>query len=146
MKVILIKDVARLGRRLEVKEVPAGHAQNFLIPRKLAIPATPENMKRLSAEITKHDADKAESEKTFHEALTQLATRTVVYTTEANNQGHLFKGVNAHDIAEKLRGEGFSVTEEDIELPHPIKSVGVHDVSLVRGKEKGVCKLEIVKK
>lgn len=146
MKVILIKDVARLGRRLAVKEVPAGHAQNFLIPRKLAIPATPENMKRLSAEVTKHAKDTEESEKSFREALAKLGTETVTYSTEANEKGHLFKGVNARDIAEKLSGAGFSITEEDIELPHPLKSVGAHEVSLVRGSVKGVCKLEIVKK
>jgi large subunit ribosomal protein L9 len=146
MKVILIRDVARLGRRLEVKEVPAGHALNFLIPRKLSIPATPENMKRLSAEVTKHAEDREESEKSFHEALAKLGTETVVYVTEANDKGHLFKGVNARDIAEKLSGAGFSITEEDIELPHPLKSVGVHEVPLVRGSVKGVCKLEIVKK
>jgi large subunit ribosomal protein L9 len=146
MKVILIKDVARVGRRSEVKEVPSGHALNFLIPRKLAIPATPENMKRLNEEQRKQETKKGDSEKSFKEALDALEGVTVSYRVEANEQGHLFKGVNANDIAKHLEGEGFGIAPEDIHLEHPIKSVGVHQVPLTRGKEKGLCTLEIVKK
>lgn len=146
MKVILIKDVARLGRKSEVKDVPSGHAQNFLIPRKLAIPATPENMKRLSAEIAKQSAEREASEQSFHDAILVLASREIPYVAEANEQGHLFKGVNARDIASLLRGEGIAIMEDDIELPHPIKSTGVHEVALARGGEKGVLRLAVVAK
>lgn len=146
MKVILVRDVARLGRKSEVKEVPSGHAQNFLIPRKLAVPATPENLKRWSAETARQSADRALSEQSFREALAGLAETPVTYRTEANEQGHLFKGVNIKDIASTIQALGFSVTEEDIILEHPLKTLGTHEVKLVRGGDEGVCTLTIVKK
>ena len=146
MRVILIKDVARLGRRSEVKEVPSGHALNFLIPRKLAIVATSTNMKRLEEEVKKRDTQAESSQKSFEEALLKLGNMNVVLQARANEKGHLFKGVGAHDIAEHLIANGFAITVDDIALPQPIKSIGVHEVNLMRGEIKGTCTLEVIKK
>jgi large subunit ribosomal protein L9 len=146
MKVILIKDVARLGRRNEVKEVPSGHALNFLIPRKLAIIATPESMKRLNEQVSKIEEGKQNLKQSFEDAVAKLHDRTVVYHTEANEQGHLFKGIGADTIAEHLQSEGFAITKSNIVLEHPIKSLGIHAVGLEYGEVKGVCNLEVVKK
>ena len=97
MKVILIKDVARLGRKSEIKEVPSGHAINFLIPRKMAIPATTENLKRITEVTKKHVAKSLNDLESFKEALKGLSDRTVVYTTEANEKGSLFKGIRSEE-------------------------------------------------
>lgn len=144
MKVILVRDVARLGRKSEVKEVPSGHAQNFLIPRKLAVPATPENMKRLAAEIGRHSEEEAERKRLFDEALRGLGETKVLYEAPANKEGHLFKGVNARDIAAKIQALGFTIGEDEIVLEHPIKTVGTHSVTLRQGSAEGACTVEIV--
>ncbi len=145
MKVILIKDVARLGRKSEVKEVPDGHALNFLIPRKLAIIATPESMKRLTEELKEQGAQKAEVLASFVSLCETLAEHTVTYSAVANEQGHLFKGVSADDVSRRLAEEGFRLPVGSILLEHPLKDVGVHEIPLSYGGKKGVCRLEIIK-
>jgi len=146
MKVILIKDVARLGRRSDVKNVPDGHALNFLIPRKLAIIATPESMKRLKEETHQHDMKKGKVLDEFNTACKALAEKPVSYVAEANEKGNLFKGVNADDISKHLASLGIIMPKENIVLDHPIKEVGMHAVPLRFGGSEGVCQLEIVKK
>lgn len=146
MKVILIKDVARLGRRSEIKEVPDGHALNFLIPRKLAIIATPEGMKRLNEELQKKGEHKATIEKNFEAGLAKLEKQTVSYPADANEKGSLFKGISAQDIAAHLTAQHFPVEKSNIVLAHPIKEVGVHEIGLTHGKVKGSFTLEVVRK
>lgn len=146
MRVILIKDVARLGRKSEIKEVPSGHAVNFLIPRKMAIPATPENLKRVTEVVKKHVEKSKNDLESFKEALKGLSDRTVVYVTDANEKGSLFKGINADDIAGTLEKEGFIIHKNHIMLDHPLKEVGIHEVVLRHSGVSGVCRLEVVKK
>ena len=69
MKVILQKDVPKIGRKYEVKDVPDGYAQNFLLPRKLALRATPDSLRRLEQNKSKHALDLAASATAFKEAL-----------------------------------------------------------------------------
>ncbi len=146
MKVILVKDVARMGRKGTILEVPDGHALNFLIPRKFAIIATPEGMKRINEEHKKHDEHKETAEKSFEDALSRLATQNVVCRVEANEKGHLFKGINADDIAKLLAENNFAISKNHIMLKHPIKDVGIHEIELVHGAKKGMCRLEVVSK
>ncbi len=146
MKVILIKDVARLGRKSEIKDVPSGHALNFLIPRKLAIIATPESIKRQQEEDRQHGAQKEHLLESFKSVCAQLKEQTITYGAQANDKGSLFKGVNADDIAGHLATLGINVPKQYIVLKHPIKEVGIHEVVLTHGGVEGVCRLEIVKK
>jgi large subunit ribosomal protein L9 len=146
MKVILMKDVAQLGRRYDVKEVPTGHAFNFLIPRKLAISATPENLKRLEENKRKQHAHKEEGRMSFQDACKALKGRTISYTTDANDKGHLFKGINAEDISNHLEAQGISMPKEYIVLKHPLKEVGVHEIQLTHDGLEGVLNLEVSKK
>ncbi len=146
MKVILIRDVARLGRKSEVKEVPDGHAINFLLPRKLAIIATKESLKRLTEETGKHATIEQNTQNNFMAALEQNKEKSIILTVDANEQGHLFKGIHADDVANLLNENGFDITRQNIVLETPIKSTGIHTIPLTQGKIKGSVQLEIVKK
>lgn len=146
MKVILIKDVARLGRKSEIKEVPSGHALNFLIPRKLAVIATPESLKRLSSQITKLDEQKRSEDEIFANSIKKLSEANVIYATEANEQGHLFKGISKDDVVAHLGAQGIIISKNHLTLDHPIKSLGVHVIPLCSNGMEGVCTLEVVKK
>jgi large subunit ribosomal protein L9 len=146
MKVILLRDVARIGRRFEIKEVPSGHALNFLIPRKLAEPATPENVRRVESMRQKHAATLIEETAQFTEALARLKDTTIPVSADANAQGHLFKSVREADIATALRVAGITVDVHQIELPHPIKALGTHTVALSAGTEKGNVTIEVIAK
>lgn len=147
MKVILVRDVARLGRRNEIKDVPDGHALNFLIPKKLAVIATPQEIKRLNEEVGKHDAAHTETLRAFDYACEALKDTPVTYEGEASEQGQLFKGINERDIALVLKERmGIILHENTIKLPHHIKSVGTHEVQLSFEGHEGVCTLHVVKK
>jgi large subunit ribosomal protein L9 len=146
MKVILIKDVARIGRRGEIKEVPSGHALNFLIPRKMAEPATPFNLKRLTEMKSKQAEGVLHTEESFENALKTLETTQVELAAPANEQGHLFKGIKAVDISGRLTELGIPIAVECIDLPHPLKSLGTHEVPLLSGKKHGVLTLSIIQK
>ncbi len=146
MKVILIKDVARLGRKSQVKEVPDGHALNFLIPRKFAIIATPESMKRLNEEVHQHDVHKEGILESFKASCAVLKEKTIQYPAQANDKGSLFKGINVDDIANHLASLGIIMPKQNIILKHPIKGLGIHEIPLEYSGVEGVCRLEVVKK
>jgi large subunit ribosomal protein L9 len=131
MKVILLRDVAKLGKRHTIVSVPDGYAQNKLIPSGLALPATSANVKqleRVQAESTHqlaHDTD------AFKAALKTLQTTPVTYIAEANAQGGLFQAVKASDIASAIVQAGIhGVPVDAIVLPQPLKAVGEHTINL----------------
>lgn len=145
MKVILLRDVAKIGRKSEVKDVPDGHAINFLIPRKLAILASPENMKRITEVSEKHASMVAGSVERFKEALTRNEGGVSMHA-EANAQGNLFKGIRAEDVATLLNTHGFALEKQHVVLPSPIKQVGTHEIALAFSGVKGKVQLTVIKK
>ncbi len=146
MKVVLLRDVARIGKRHEVKEVPDGHALNMLIPRKLALSATPENLKKVAALRTKQASDAALSVTHFEDALKVLNEKPLEIRVEANAQGHLFKGVKIEDIVQAGRAVGVHLEADQIDLKHPIKEVGEHQIHLASGERRGACIVAIIAK
>ncbi len=144
MKVVLLRDVARIGKRQEIKEVPAGHAINFLIPRKLALPATPENVRRVTAIKTQEETRVKHHTADFKAALAQFETTPVELTVEANAQGNLFKGIHAADIAHRFSELNIKIGETEILLPHPIKSIGDHIIKLRVDGQEGTCTLRVL--
>lgn len=145
MKIILTQDVAHLGKRSEIKEVPRGHALNFLIPRSLAIAATPENVKRREALEEKRKAEQDASKESFGKTLEALKGKTITHKAAANEKGHLFSGINAGIISSILKEAGHDVEPEDIRIEHPIKEIGASEVVLQRESQKGSFTLEIIK-
>lgn len=146
MKVILVQDVARLGRRSEIKDVPRGHALNFLIPRGLAIVATSENLKRHKEIVSKLETRQMQDEEAFLKMLKELKDKTITYEASSNEKDNLFKGIGEDAIVAILKDEGYDVDTGVVKIKQPIKSLGVFDIPLERGKNKGICKIEIVKK
>lgn len=143
MKVILLQDVARIGRRFEVKDVPDGHALNMLIPKGWAQPATPENVKRLTNRVAKAESVKSEANETFAATLAKLKETAVTMKVEANEQGHLFKSIKAADIAAYISKEVGHLTKEQISLKTPIKEVGEYELTASQGTESGIFTLVV---
>jgi large subunit ribosomal protein L9 len=137
MKVILLRDVARLGKRYSVVEVPDGFALNKLIPQGMAQPATPENLKRVQArakEVAEHAAHDAE---VLKRSLAALSTTPLSLTAAANAQGSLFKAFKAEDVSAAATAAGHPVPTEAIIVKEPLKSVGTHTLDVVAGSIKG---------
>ncbi len=131
MKVILLRDVKNLGKKLEVREVPAGYARNFLIPRVLAEPATQAALDKL-AKLKEH-LDKEENETIKH--LESLAKKingtTLIFDVKIDPSGHLFGSVSKEMIQKAIRDRGL-VTKERVEIKvdHPLKNIGDHQLEI----------------
>ncbi len=131
MRVILKREVAGLGRPGDVKDVADGYAQNFLLPRGLAIEATAGELKVLArardAKRAKQDRAHADAE----ELAKRLSEMTLVFRLKAGEQGKTFGSVTSKDIAEALRqGHKVDVDKTNVHLPEPLKSLGVHNVEI----------------
>lgn len=146
MKVILLRDVARVGKRFEVKEVPSGHALNFLIPQKLALSATKEHIQRVEALKARAVANHEEEAIAFEKLVALLHDNPITLAMESNESGHLFKGVKALDIAQAATKDGTLLKPEYIDLKEPIKSIGEHHIPLHFGSKRAECILIIMKK
>lgn len=138
MKVILLQDVARIGKRFEVANVPDGHALNMLIPKRMAEPATPENLKRLEARKSKVEAGKAAAAENFASVVETVNGSTQVLAMDANEQGHFFQAVKPEQVAELI-----SVLPEQVTLPETIKEVGEHEVTITDGEHTATFTLKV---
>jgi large subunit ribosomal protein L9 len=128
MNVILREDVEKLGAAGEMVTVKDGYARNYLLPRGLAYPATEGNKKRLEAEqksrVRRADAEVARA----GEVAARLEAVSLSFTMKAGEGDKLFGSVTSHDIAERLKSEGYDIDKKAIELAEPIKALGVYKV------------------
>jgi large subunit ribosomal protein L9 len=144
MKVILLKDVSKLGRKYEVKTVSDGHALNLLIPKGMAIAATNDALRRLEAEKAKMEGEKKIHEDLLIKNLKGLDGKTLTMTGKANDKGHLFAGLHRDEIAaEVTRQTQLQIAPELIELEHPIKEVGEHTINIKVGGKSASFKLVV---
>lgn len=137
MKVIFLKDVPRVGKAHEVKEVADGYARNFLFTKKLAEPATPEKLQALKTRAAEHEAHRKVQESLLLKNLEALRGVTLEVKAKANELGHLFKGIHAKEIVKILHEQGHvEFGEEHIMLEHPVKEVGETTIQVeVAGKQ-----------
>lgn len=146
MKVILLQDVAKIGKRFSVVNVPDGYAINQLIPKKLALPATPENLKRTLRHNQAIAANKEADSVRFDAAIAALTDKTIAVTAEANEQGHLFRAIHEAEIVTAASAAGVAIDTHMIKILAPIKSLGEHEVWLVGGKKEHPFTVTVVKK
>ncbi len=146
MKVIFLKDVPRVGRKHDLKEVADGYALNNLIPRKLAVPATPEHIRRVATERSAQASSSAAQETRVRELSSKTKETPIAIQVVANEKGHLFKGVHASDIINAIRKDhGVTLTEKEIEAPESIKEVGLYTIHVTVGGYRGECIISIQK-
>lgn len=130
MKVIFQKDVKGVGKKGELKEVAEGYARNFLLPRKLAIPATPGNLNTHDA-IEKSKENKKQQELEAAQAIAQkLEKETIQVKAKAGEGGRLFGAVTNKQIAEVLAKKKYNVDKRKIVMDEPIRTIGFTNVPL----------------
>jgi len=130
MKVILLQDVEGLGKKYEVKEVKNGHARNFLLPEKMAKPATREALKWLADQKEVIESEAVEDLKKAQELASQLDGLEINLAMKVGDEGQLFESVNSQKITEKLKEMGFEVKKSQVKLENPIKELGEFPVSI----------------
>ncbi len=135
MEVILLHDVEKLGTRGQVVKVADGFGRNHLLPKKMAVAATPQNRKWIEQRRVKFLKQEAR-EKVDAEDLAKLMVGvSVVVKRKAGEQGVLFGSVTAIDVAERLASQGFNVERRKIQLDTPLKVLGEYDVPIKLHRE-----------
>ncbi len=130
MKVILTDEIRGLGTRGDVVTVNAGYARNFLIPKNLAREATSGNLKSIEQERKKWALLAQQEKDVAAKAAESVKGVKVTVHKRVGEHGHLFGSVTANEIADALLAKGIDVDKRRIELAHPIKNVGMHDVDV----------------
>lgn len=131
MKVILLQEVNKLGKKGDIKEVSEGYARNFLLPQKLAIPATATNVnsatQQKEAEVRK--TKRLQDEARFFAA--QLGKLSVKVTVKTGEGGRMFGSVTSKDIADALAAQhGVELDKRKIDLKDAIKTLGEYPVTV----------------
>ena len=136
MKVILQQDVRGQGKKGQLVEVSDGYARNFLLPRKLAVTATAENLNTMKQQEKARKAQEA-AEKAQAEALSkQLEGLTVKIPAKAGEGGRLFGAVTAKEISEALSAQhGLNIAKTKLVLDEPIKACGGYQIRAKLGYE-----------
>jgi len=132
MKVILLKDVAKLGKKYEIKEVSDGHAVNFLIPRGLVHPASNANLKKVETQKSQDVNEKKVQADLLLKNLQDIEGIVVNMTEKANDKGHLFAGIHKEELIIVIKEQTrLDILPEFIVLEKPIKEVGEHQISVM---------------
>jgi large subunit ribosomal protein L9 len=146
MEVILREHVDNLGKRGEIVKVADGYARNYLLPRKLALPATDGNRKHVERERKIMESREAEEKGQAEAIAARLAAIDVTIARRVGETDQLYGSVTSADIVEVLKEKGFDVDKRKLILPEPIKAIGDHDVPLKLHREVTVpLKVHVVK-
>jgi large subunit ribosomal protein L9 len=146
MEVILRQHVDNLGERGQIVKVADGYARNYLLPRKLALPATEGNKKHVERERRIMDTREAEEKGQAESMAARLAAVNITIARRVGETEQLYGSVTTADIAEYLKGKGFEIDRRKLVLADPIKTVGEHTVPLKLHREVTVpLKVKVVK-
>ncbi len=146
MKVILLKDVAKLGKRFDIKDVSSGHGLNLLIPQGHAIAATADAVKRLEVEKKRVQAEQKVHEDLLVKNIKDLEGVSITIFGKANDKGHLFAGIHKDEIvAELVKQTELQISSSFIDLEHPLKEVGEYPVKVNGGGKSATFKVVIEK-
>jgi large subunit ribosomal protein L9 len=146
MKVILLRDVAKIGRRNDIIELPDGYAQNQLIPKKWAEAASPANIKKIQTQKAVNASHDEAERLQFESVVTHLKNETLAVEAGPDDNGHLFKAVSIEDIIVGAAQKGIKLEKSWISIEKPIKALGFQEIVLKRGSKTVVCSIEIIKK
>ena len=136
MKVILQQDVKGQGKKGQMVEVSEGYGRNFLLPRKLAIPATTDAINTMNLKEKAKKAEEARLKAEAQEIAAKLKECTVKLTAKAGNGGRLFGAVTTKEISEGLAKQyGMNIPKQKLVLEDPIKSFGTYQVKAKLGFE-----------
>lgn len=128
MEIILLQDIEKLGTRGQIVKVADGFGRNYLLPKKLAVAATPQNRKWIEQQRVRFLKQEAREKADAEELAKLMEGVTVVVTRKAGEQGTLFGSVTAIDVAERLAAQGYNIDKRKIHLETPLKVLGEYDV------------------
>jgi large subunit ribosomal protein L9 len=147
MKIILLQDVPKIGKKYDIKEINNGYAVNFLIPKKLAVPATPQEISKIEMIKETSRMEKEIQYSLLSKIIADLSDKVVHIAESANEKGNLFSAVKAKEISEAMYLEHhISIDAQAIKLKEPIKDIGSHKVTISLAGREAVIDVLIEKK
>lgn len=144
MKIILLKDVKKVGQRGTIADVADGYAQNVLLPQKLAIPATGANLKKHEEGEKKKEDRKAYEESLLFASLKKIDGETLTLTVRANESGTLFEAIHARQISEAIEKQFRVVIPEELISIEDIKKRGEYELKIVKGEKSAHVRVAVV--
>ncbi len=146
MKVIFIKDVKGQGKKGEIKEVSDGYAENFLIKKKYAVPATNNNLKNLQKETESKRLEESLLINEMKDLKKKLEKEKFEFQVKTGSQDKMFGQISIKQIKNALQEKGYKIDKTQILIDHPIVGLGIHNVEIELHKEvKAIIKISISK-
>ena len=146
MKVILLQDVKKQGKKDQIIDVSDGYARNFLIKNGLAVAATSTSKKILEKELDKRKAEEDAYIAECQKLVEKLKTMEIVIKVKTGEQDKVFGTVSSKQICEELKKKGIDIDKKKINITYPIDSLGTHNVEVnLHKKVKGVIKVTLKK-
>ena len=146
MKVIFLKDVPRVGKKNDIKEVHDGYAVNFLFPKKLAISATVQNLAELERNKKEVSIKREVQGELLIKNLEEIKNITIIIKGKANEKGHLFSAIHKKELVEAIQKEKHvEIDENFMELEKPIKEIGEFEIPVIIKSKKSFFKLVVEK-
>ncbi len=135
MEVILLQDVEKLGNRGQIVKVADGYGRNCLLPKKMAVAATPQNRKWVEQQRVRFLKLEAKERGDAQELAQLLEGVSLRFTRKAGEKGALFGSVTAMDVADGLAAQGFNIERRRIHLDSPLKITGEYQVPVKLHRE-----------
>ncbi len=133
--VILLANVPELGQQGSVKHVSIGYYKHFLLPKKLAKPATSQELALMRQQSAAQEKKRASAKSHLHEIAAALQRTILTFSQKADDTGKLFGSLSAKDIAKELNRQKFSLSEKNIVLSSPLKTIGEFQVPIALDDE-----------
>jgi len=130
MEVILLERIARLGQMGDVVRVRDGYARNFLLAQNKALRATDDNRKRFESQRSHLEARNLERRQEAEAVASKLDGQSFIVVRQAGETGQLYGSVTARDLAEVIEAGGFGLSRSQVSLNSPIKTIGLHTVTI----------------
>jgi large subunit ribosomal protein L9 len=131
MEVVLLQRVAKLGQMGEIVSVKAGYARNYLLPQGKALRSTPANLARFETERAQLETRNLEEKSEAEAIAVKLDGKSFVVIRSASDGGALYGSVTTRDVADAATEGGFSLDRRQVTLDHPIKELGLHNLTIV---------------
>jgi large subunit ribosomal protein L9 len=130
MKVILLREVARLGKPHDIVDVKGGYARNYLFPKHLAIPATEANLRGLRKSQTRFSQQREKTKTMSMDIVERFKDLSIKTTIKTGIEGKSFGSITSHDLVLLLHNDGIEIDKKNIILEEPIKHPGVYDIKV----------------
>ena len=130
MKVILLKDVKKQGKKDDIIEVSDGYGMNYLIKNGLAVAATKTSTKILSNELDKRKQEEEELVKKMQEMRDKIIRENITFKVKTGAMDKVFGNVSSKQIAEYLNKMGYKVDKKQIQIDSPLDTLGTHNVTV----------------